>query len=765
MSNRVSIRGKYQYRLAGWRYSAIVRFLLFLALAVFFYFALLHRVVPQTYDITLNAVAEKDILAPRAILNEVATEKAKEEAAAKVQPVYKIVSLKNEMALEAVFEKLQQINADADVSTADKVNIYKTVIPQLIQDHLYRQLKQFQDSGQYSPELLAEMRQDFDEQQYRIPEEAFYKIPRLSKDDLLQMQPVAKEIVSRLMTDQLLEAQPGRAKVAELVNASTLSKNNAREIVQELVRAALTPNKFYDQKGTEEAKGHARDNVKPIFINKNEVLVAKGDKITEDVYQRLAALELLKDDRSYWPHLGLFIFVSLCGLALYMYVRQSALPIKYNNVQLLMLVLILFLTVTFMKVFSMMQNLDYPMIGYLAPTAMGAMLITILLNPQLAFIATVLFSVMASIIFNSDHVQTFDFRYGLLTFSTSFAAIFSIQRASQRSSILKAGMMVSVFAVALVAALLLFEEQESKRAAIFAASFALGSGLLTAVFVIGLLPFFEVAFGILSPLKLVELSNPNHPLLRKLLTETPGTYHHSVMVGNLSEAAAEAIGADGLLCRVGSYYHDIGKTKRPSYFIENQTNIENPHDKIDPALSKSIIVAHARDGSEMLKDVNIPKPIRDIAEQHHGTTLLQFFYHKAKKLAEERGEEPPEEKDYRYPGPNAQTKEAAIVGIADCVEAAVRSLRNPTVEQIDSMVRKIIKSRLDDGQFNECDLTIKELDQIARTLNETLLGIFHSRIEYPADVQVTRADPKARKDKDKAADENEADENKKEVDP
>ncbi len=180
------------------------------------------------------------------------------------------------MALEAVFEKLQQINADADVSTADKVNIYKTVIPQLIQDHLYRQLKQFQDSGQYSPELLAEMRQDFDEQQYRIPEEAFYKIPRLSKDDLLQMQPVAKEIVSRLMTDQLLEAQPGRAKVAELVNASTLSKNNAREIVQELVRAALTPNKFYDQKGTEEAKGHARDNVKPIFYQQERGARGQG---------------------------------------------------------------------------------------------------------------------------------------------------------------------------------------------------------------------------------------------------------------------------------------------------------------------------------------------------------------------------------------------------------------------------------------------------------------------------------------------------------
>jgi putative nucleotidyltransferase with HDIG domain len=273
----------------------------------------------------------------------------------------------------------------------------------------------------------------------------------------------------------------------------------------------------------------------------------------------------------------------------------------------------------------------------------------------------------------------------------------------------------------------------------FASAFTIAGGLITAIFVIGLMPVFETAFGILSPLKLVELSNPNHPLLRKLLTETPGTYHHSIMVGNLAEAAAEAVKADGLLCRVGSYYHDIGKTKRPSYFIENQQNIENPHDSIAPSLSTSIIVAHARDGVEMLKEHKMPKQIRDIAEQHHGTTLLKYFYHKAMQQADEEGKAKIREEDFRYPGPKAQSKESAIVGIADSVEAAVRSLRNPTVEQIDSLVQKIIKSRLDDGQFNDCDMTLKELDTVAKALNETLLGIFHSRIEYPADIP--KADP------------------------
>jgi putative nucleotidyltransferase with HDIG domain len=267
--------------------------------------------------------------------------------------------------------------------------------------------------------------------------------------------------------------------------------------------------------------------------------------------------------------------------------------------------------------------------------------------------------------------------------------------------------------------------------------FMFASGLLTAVLVIGMMPFFEMTFGILSALKLVELSNPNHPLLRKLLTETPGTYHHSLMVGNLSEAAAEAVGANGLLCRVGSFYHDVGKTKRPSYFIENQNGGVNPHDKLDPKVSASIIIAHARDGAEMLRQFKLPKQIRDIAEQHHGTTFLKFFYYKAAKQAEQQGA-PNQwtEDDFRYPGPKAQSKEAAIVGIADSVEAAVRSLDRPTVEQVESIIGKIIKDRLDDQQFNECDLTLREMDKIAQTLKETVIGMFHSRIEYPDDKEL-----------------------------
>lgn len=486
-----NIQRKLQNPLVGWKYSALVRFLLFILLTAVLYASLTNRMIPQTYDIQVGTTAEKDILAPRAIENAIATEKAKEDAAQHVQPVFRIVSLKNEVLIEAMFEKLQQINADSEVTLGDKVNIFKSVFPILAQDHVDKQIQSFAISGQYNDALLQEMRKNINEQQYRIPEETFYKMPRLPKEDLTLMEPVAKEIVTRLMNDQIMEAQTVRAKVAELVNSSTLTKSMSREMVQEIVRAAITPNKFLDQKGTETAKGHARDNVKPVFVNKNDVLVSKGEPITADIYQRLSSLDMLQDEASYWPRIGLIIMVLMLALAVFMFVKQSTLSISSNNVQLVMLLLIIIINLLGMKLFSLVQNLDYPYIGLLAPTAMGVMLIVILLDEKLAFMGAMLFAVMASMIFNMDHLQSFDFRYGLVTMATSFAAIFSIQRAGQRSTILKAGVIVALMGMLLMGSLLLIEDHESKRNMLFALSFIVGSGLLTAVFVIGLLPFLR----------------------------------------------------------------------------------------------------------------------------------------------------------------------------------------------------------------------------------------------------------------------------------
>jgi cyclic-di-AMP phosphodiesterase PgpH len=733
--NVVPIKKKFSYSQGGWKQAGSVRFILFVLFAVLLYLLLAGKLVPQTYDIVPNTVAESNIRSPQQIQLEKETQKARDEAAAKIGPVYTVVTVKSENLIDMLYEKLIQNNANASLAQELKISLYKDVFPSVMDDFIRQTVSNMSRNNLNSVKLQAEAGAKMKEQMYKIPEEAYYKLPLLSKEDLAAMQPVTYEIVvQKLMNEQIVDAASARSKVTELVNSSNLTKNTQRELVQEIARFIITPNSFFDEEATDEAKAKAREATPPVYINKNDIVVKEGEVITEEIYQRLEKLDLLKDKQNYWPQVGLWMMVALIMLGVYIYMEQNGTVANSNNAQLFMMGVILFVNFLIMKFVALGQTLDYPFFGFIAPVSLGTMLIVLLMNVRLGFLAAVLTSVVASVIFNSQPEFLFDYRYGFLALVMCFTALHALHKASQRSSILKAGIMVSLFGFAAMLILFLLDSHYTVKDIAFASGFTIAGGLLTAIFVIGLMPFFETAFGILSPLKLVELSNPNHPLLRKLLTETPGTYHHSIMVGNLAEAAAEAVHADGLLCRVGSYYHDIGKTKRPSYFIENQQNIENPHDSIAPSLSKSIIVAHARDGVEMLKEHKMPKQIRDIAEQHHGTTLLKYFYHKAVQQAGEEGAKKFTEDDYRYPGPKAQSKESAIVGIADSVEAAVRSLRNPTIEQIDNLVQKIIKSRLDDGQFNECDLTLKELDTVAKALKETLLGIFHSRIEYPSEL-------------------------------
>ncbi|MBP1999169.1 putative nucleotidyltransferase with HDIG domain [Paenibacillus shirakamiensis] len=739
---------------AGWKHSVPVRYVLFLLFIIVFYVSMSPQLLPERYDIVVGQPSEKEILAPVQLPNTKATLKAQEQAAERQKNSYRIITVRNEQIINQLLDRILRLNQDDQVGVMDKRAIYRQEIPVKVQDYVQNFIQNNQFN--YGEKLLKELEDETSKQAYHVSEETYIKLPSITPDTINKMRPVVTDIVQRLMSDQIMDAQAVRVKVAELVSSSSIDSRVSREVAQELIRLVITPNKFLDEEATTAAKVQARESTPPVYIKQGDILVNKGDRITEEMYALLNENGLLKDEVNYWPQLGLFLLSALLGFGLVMYMRQSegAARFKYNNVQLLMLLLICTITIVFMHVVHFVQTPQRSYMGYLAPVAIGAMLITLLIDIPLAYFSSIVLGIIASIVLNTHQGQVFDFYFGFFAMVISFVSIFAIHRASQRSTILKAGFMVCLFGALSVFTLVLLNNNGwNQTNTLYAVGCALAGGLLTSILVVGLMPFFEATFGIMSALKLVELSNPNHPLLRKLLTETPGTYHHSVMVGNLSEAAAEAIGANGLLCRVGSYYHDIGKTKRPSYFIENQNNMENPHDFIDPKLSKSIIVAHARDGVEMLKDYKLPKPIRDIAEQHHGTTFLHFFYHKAMKQAEEQGIEPEfTEDDFRYPGPNAQSKEAAVVGIADSVEAAVRSLRKPTVEQVETMIEKIIKNRLDDHQFNECDLTMRELDIVAQTLKETVMGIFHSRIEYPEEVKK----PKLIHDNDKGREVNES---------
>jgi putative nucleotidyltransferase with HDIG domain len=257
------------------------------------------------------------------------------------------------------------------------------------------------------------------------------------------------------------------------------------------------------------------------------------------------------------------------------------------------------------------------------------------------------------------------------------------------------------------------------------------NALLSPILAYGSLPFLESSFKITTSISLMELANPSQPLLKDLLMKAPGTYNHSILVGNLAEAAADAIGADPILVRVGAYYHDIGKTRRPYFFIENQLGESNPHEKLTPALSALILSSHVKDGIEIGRKGKLPQVVMDFIAQHHGTGIMGYFYHKA---VEEAGDsEKVRESDFRYPGPMPQSKEAALVMLADSVEAAIRSM-NVTGDKLEAAVKKIIQDKLQDNQLEDSNLTLSDLKQIAQSFTQMLNGIYHSRIEYPENV-------------------------------
>jgi putative nucleotidyltransferase with HDIG domain len=275
--------------------------------------------------------------------------------------------------------------------------------------------------------------------------------------------------------------------------------------------------------------------------------------------------------------------------------------------------------------------------------------------------------------------------------------------------------------------------------ALIAATCGLFGGLLSGVIATGILPLVEMSFGFTTDIKLLELGNLDQPLLRELMVRAPGTYHHSVIISNMVEATAKAVQANPLLAKVSAYYHDIGKMKKPLYFVENQTGSENKHERLAPSMSSLILISHVKDGAELAKKHKLGREIIDIIQQHHGSSLISFFYQKAKDRMGSRGSKSTEikDEDFRYPGPKPQTKEAGLVMLADMVEAAARSLVDPTPARIQGMVQKIINKAFSDGQLDECELTLKDLHEIAKSFNKTLSGIFHHRIEYPEVVERT----------------------------
>ena len=542
----------------------------------------------------------------------------------------------------------------------------------------------------------------------------------------------------RLVTDPtvLFDMREASEAVARAVSSAGLPYPAAvQHAVVDLARKLLQPNVTFNRKETEERKKQAIEGVKPVFfqIKRGEMIVREGERVREEHMPKLRALaEMKRRGDPISSLLGTALFVALViGFGL-LYLRQFKPKLLADHRALLLLAILmvgnlLCVRVSMVLVHALAESflvVEGSMLLYALPFAAGGMLVTIFLG----FDVGVLFSVMTSLLVGV--LLRDNLAMPILALLGNLVAAFRVNQYGQRSAILLTGLLIglanilTLMALALMGANLFTWQRASE------ALFGLLGGLIAAVVVSAVLPLLESLFKLTTDIKLLELANLNHPLLRQLIVQAPGTYHHSMLVGTLAEAAAEAVGASALLARVSSYYHDIGKMLTPEYFVENQMSHENKHDRLSPSMSALIIISHVKDGIKLAKEYKLPQRIIDIIPQHHGTNLIAYFYNKAKELEDPHVQQVQEE-DYRYPGPKPQTREAAIVMLADKVEAASRVLAEPTPQRVRGLVQRIVSNIFMDGQLDECDLTLRDLQKIVDAFVRTLIAIFHHRIEYP----------------------------------
>jgi putative nucleotidyltransferase with HDIG domain len=487
------------------------------------------------------------------------------------------------------------------------------------------------------------------------------------------------------------------------------------QAIIEVASECLMPNKTQNIQATMGAQDAARAQVKPIrrIYPENAIVVHEGDILTAEKVQVLQAIGVNHPDMNYSRVMGYTLLVACMMTLTLAYLRRERHDLYVSPRYLMLISLVTVATASICRFLVALSP-------YLAPVATASIVLTILVEGRLAMMVTAYLALFVG-------VMTQSLPAACVATLAGAAGILALARADKRSHLIAATFVVALLSTtgALVFSLIYTKDLQTSLSDL---SFAALNGLIAAAIAVGMLPTLEYGFGITTAFRLLDVSNPGEPLLQRLLKEAPGTYQHSIMVANLAESAAQAVGADALRCKVGAYYHDIGKMKRPRFFIENQMGAENPHERLAPSLSTMIIHAHVRDGIELARQHKLPDVIVDFIAEHHGTSLVTYFFHQACN----RSSEPMREEDFRYPGPKPQTRETAIVLLCDGIEAAARTLSTPTPEKITELVHKMVKHALEDGQLDECDLSIKDLELIRESLIRSLQGIYHTRIVYPS---------------------------------
>ena len=529
-------------------------------------------------------------------------------------------------------------------------------------------------------------------------------------------------IIRSVMAWHINQSQmPGALKMIEQKSFELPFSEEYSKAVEEIAKSVILPNSLIDVEETQKLKEQARENVEPVLVSvkAGEVIIPRGHSIEAyhiDILTQLGMMEKGLNIREIFGII-LLLFVIFSILAFYIYKREDEDFYSTKNLVFFSIILISHLVLT-----RILQGVN----GYLNCLPAAAMFLAILYDYRISIVCAVAMAMIFSL-FPGNEIS-----FVLVALIGSIIGAFSVLKINKRLDLLIAGCVVGVtnFISILAFSLINYNNFWLMIKDSFLYGF-LGGILLSAFLVLPLLPIFEKYFDFVPQIRLLELSNQQEPLLQKLLMEAPGTFQHSLIVANLAEKVASELGANALLTRVGALYHDIGKMKRPTFFVENQAG-ENPHDKITPTLSSLIIHSHVKDGLELAKKYKLPKAIQDFIPQHQGTGLVTYFYHKAKQG--EYGDSV-DEKDFRYPGPKPQSKETAILMVSDCVEAASRTLEKPTPARIQGLVEKIIDKCLEDGQFDECDLSFKDLSIMTEVLTQTVTTMYHKRIEYPEEAK------------------------------
>lgn len=676
------------------RRNNIRRVLLFIGVFVLSYLLLITAIKPQKYNLEVGDIPRSDIKAPRDTVDQIATKEAEDKALEKVDKQY---TQKSEVKKQAedniilLFEKLNTIinNQSSQTVTTESMNIneLKKIEGISLADDGYKEL-------------------------LNIPKE---QLSSLQKDILDILDKTYEKNINEKDDESLNIAKDNAVSLVEKLNMS----DKLKDVIKELVKEQINPNCFYDEEKTQELIDETRKSVAKVVIKQNQIIVKEGVPVTQNELDILSDLGMLDDGKNVstylYVYLVLAVFVGVIMVLQYSYIDRNYPDIFKNTNKITLIGVINIMILAFARTIGLISP-------FLIPFACAPILLTLLINYKISIVISILNVILISI------ATGFDTQIMMIGVVSSILGATLLKKMQQRNDLLYSTLYIAVVGAIITVSTGILISSNLKEVLIKSAITFMG-GISSGIFALGILPFLEGTFNEVTTLKLLELSNPNNILLKRLLMEAPGTYHHSMLVANLAEMASEEVGANSVVVRIGSYYHDIGKTERPYFFGENQMGGENPHDHIAPNLSAKIIISHVKDGIELARKYNIPKVIQDIIGEHQGTTLTKYFYYTMKNNSENPDDI--KEEDYRYPGPIPSSKEAGIVMLADSVEAAVRSIKEPSEDKIKEMINSIINDKLSCGQLNDCDLTIKDIEKIKKCFLTALNGIYHHRIEYP----------------------------------